>query len=492
MRDLPIQGTRAVLIIVARKYYCDEPSCGRGIFCERFPGVLEPYARSTVRLDRVLTELALAVSARLAARLSRLLRFPASASTLLRRAERFEPPILPGVRIGVDDFAFRRGHHYGTIIIDLDSHRPIEVLPSRDTATLRGYLADHPEVEVVSRDRDARYAEAITWEAPTATVVLDRWHLIRNLTDAVERATARHHRAWTAALREDAQRERNAAADDEEIDLQEAEPAWIAAPAREVTSREVERKRATQQRRQDRFDRIAALACRGIGKMEIARRLNLDRGTVAAYLRQGGPPTNKRTATAPILLDPFLPYLKTRFLDDGCRNAALLTREIRGHGYRGSVRTVMRRIRTWKRAAPTSAAGPVASPPLPLPAPRTLAWTLLQDQRDDPAVELLKDIDEHAATLAELAPQGLQALRAKNLDAWNAWRQRVVASNCRELKRFLHGLERDEAAVTNAILLPYSNGPTEGNVHRVKLIKRTMYGRASFQLLRKKILHHEA
>ncbi|MCA1790282.1 MAG: ISL3 family transposase, partial [Thioalkalivibrio sp.] len=183
VRDLPIQGKRAILMIVARKYYCDEPSCPRSIYCERFPGVLESYARSTARLDRVLMELALMVSARLAARLSQLLGFPASASTLLRRTERFEPPSLPAVRIGVDDFAFRRGHQFGTIIIDLESHRPIEVLPNRDAATLRGYLADHPAVEVICRDRDARYAEAIAWEAPSATVVLDRWHLIRNLTD---------------------------------------------------------------------------------------------------------------------------------------------------------------------------------------------------------------------------------------------------------------------------------------------------------------------
>jgi len=499
VRDLPIQGKRATLMIIARKYYCDEPSCSRRIFCERFPGVLESYARATARLDRVLMQLALMVSARLAARLSRLLGFAASASTLLRRGERFEPPILPAARIGVDDFAFRRGHHYGTIIIDLESHRPIEVLPNRDVATLRRYLANHPAVEVICRDRDARYAEAIAWEAPTATVVLDRWHLIRNLTDAVGRATARHHRRWTAALREHAERERKHAATGEDVGdaedgAHEAEPAWLAAPAQEVSPREAERRKVTKQRRQDRYDRIAELAGKGIGKMEIARRLKLDRGTVASYLKQGGPPTNERRHFAPTLLDPFFPYLKTRFVDDGCRNAALLTREIKERGYTGSVRTVMRRIRTWKRVAPggNDADGHVPAAPVRLPAPRTLAWQLLQHPDDHPTVELLKRIDEHAATLAELAPRGLHALRTKDLDAWIAWRRQVAASTCSDLKRYLRGLERDEAAVTNAITLPYSNGPTEGNVHRIKLIKRTMYGRASFQLLRKKILHHEA
>ena len=151
----------------------------------------------------------------------------------------------------------------------------------------------------------------------------------------------------------------------------------------------------------------------------------------------------------------------------------------------------MRRLCTWKRAAPSDAE-PVASPPAQLPAPRTLAWTVLHDQRDVQSVELLRDIDEHAVTLADLAAAGLYALRSRDLEAWTDWRQTVAASACNELKRFLRGLERDEAAVTNAILLPYSNGPTEGNVHRIKLIKRTMYGRANFELLRKKILYHEA
>jgi transposase len=212
-------------------------------------------------------------------------------------------------------------------------------------------------VGVISRDRDARYAEAITWEAPTATVVLDRWHVIRNLTDAVERAVARHHRSWTTVLRDHAEREEDGERRDADADVGDGpmgggEPGWLATPAQEVPPREAERRRATRQRRQDRFDRIAELAGKGIGKMEIARRLNLDRGTVASYLQQGGPPTNEQRRSAPTLLDPFLPYLKTRFLDDGCRNAALLTREITALGYTGSVRTVMRRIRTWKRAAP--------------------------------------------------------------------------------------------------------------------------------------------
>lgn len=152
-------------------------------------------------------------------------------------------------------------------------------------------------------------------EGSSETVVPDRWHLIRNLTDAVERAAARHHLAWTAALREHAEREREEANDDVPNGVEESGPAWIAAPARDVAPREVERKRAAQQRRQDRYDRVTELTGKGISKMKIARWLNLDGGTVAAYLQLGGPSQGERCRRTPTLLDTFLPYLETRFLD---------------------------------------------------------------------------------------------------------------------------------------------------------------------------------
>jgi transposase len=192
----------------------------------------------------------------------------------------------------------------------------------------------------------------------------------------------------------------------------------------------------------------------------------------------------------PTLLDAFLPYLETRFADDGCRNAALLTREIKAQGYSGSVRTVMRRIRTWKRDAAHDLPTDASTRPVQWPAPRALAWKPLQDDGDDPVVGQAVESGPREAPPPPSSLSGLHALRAKNLDAWNAWRHKVGRSTYSELKRFLRGLERDDTAVTNAILFPYSNGSTEGQVHRNELIKRAMYGRASFHLLRKKILHH--
>lgn len=484
VKDLPVQGRRVVVVLEARKFFCDEPGCSRRIFCERFPEVVEAYARRTLRLEEIVTAMGLLVSANLASRLSRLLGFPTSGRTLLRCAHRYEPPQTEAMMIGVDDFAFRRGHQYGTLIIDLATRRPIEVLNERSVSSLRAFLAAHPEVEAVCRDRDPRYAEAIRWEAPTATVVLDRWHLIRNFVDAFERFVAQHHRAWLNTLRE---HQASSIALSERVGTDGGgDGDWVDALITELSPKQRERRRANQQRRQQRYNDIRDLHDKGFNRAAIAQRLQLDRGTVASYLQRGGPPTDTRSRRAPTLLDPYLPHLAKRW-QEGCRNAARLHREIQQQGYTGSVRTVMRRVRAWRKHAPAA----TPPPPAPaLPSPRTLAWALLQEPPLTDSLDALLTLAPDAATAAGLARAGLTALRHQDLDAWNAWQDAVAASDVTQLKRFLRGLQNDRDAVTNAFLTTLSNGPTEGHVHRIKLIKRTMYGRASFHLLRNKILYH--
>jgi transposase len=200
VRDLPAQGERVLIRLQARKFHCDNGSCARRVFCERFGDVIRPFARMTGRLEAALQTMALLTSAKVAERIGRALGYPGSASTLLRCAHRYEPPGARAAEVGVDDFAFKRGHTYGTIIIDLATHRPIELLRERSVESLTAYLEAHPEVRVVARDRDARYAEAISLAAPDATVVVDRWHLLQNLSDAFERLVAQRSSGWRAAL----------------------------------------------------------------------------------------------------------------------------------------------------------------------------------------------------------------------------------------------------------------------------------------------------
>ena len=510
VRDLPVQGERVIIRLHARKFLCDNRLCSRRVFCERFADVIRPFARMTERLERALTSLALLSSAKVAERIGSALGYPGSASTLLRCAHRYEPPVVPASEIAVDDFAFRRGHTYGTIIVDLATNRPIELLRERSVKSLTAYLEAHPEVQVVVRDRDARYAEAIDLAAPDATVVVDRWHLLRNLTDAFERLVANCSAAWRAALQAhvDAQHHNAtltalAAGDGGRSEREQpggdnasgSDAPPLARPARisSKSPREHEITAAHIRRRQHLLERAHELHRKGWTKTDIAQHLKIDRKTVTTYLQRDTPPDHSRQRPTPAEIDQHHEYLQSRWRQ-GCRNAAQLTRELKERGYRGSKRAVMRYVQHW-RSSSVEDALPTNPPPTPpivsLPSPKKLAWDLLQNQPDPTTSALLEHVRE-AEHHTNLARAGLDAIKDQNPHAWNAWRAAILEQPPSPLRRFVSGLERDRDAVTNALTLPYSNGPTEGNVNRLKLIKRTMYGRAGFELLRKKVLYQPA
>ncbi len=151
--DLPVSGFRVRLELRVRKFFCDNGACARSVFCERLPGVLAPFARRTLRLAEVLTQLALLVSARDARRVGRVLGLPGSASGYLRLAH--VPELMMETVVGIDDFAFRRGHNYGTLVVDLETHRPVDALVGRSLEHIMAYLHQHPELKVIACDRDA-------------------------------------------------------------------------------------------------------------------------------------------------------------------------------------------------------------------------------------------------------------------------------------------------------------------------------------------------
>lgn len=193
--DLPWHGVAVKLELYTRRFHCQNSLCKQRIFCERLPRVVDHYARKTVRLNAALELIGFALGGEAGARLAGELGLAASPDTLLRRLRQSLPEVTSTPRIiGVDDFAFRRGRWYGTLLVDLEQHCPIALLPDREAESLRVWLKAHPDIEIVTRDRSKTYADGITEGAPAALQVADRWHLLKNLREALKKLLKRQLR----------------------------------------------------------------------------------------------------------------------------------------------------------------------------------------------------------------------------------------------------------------------------------------------------------
>jgi hypothetical protein len=345
LADTAASGQETLIHLQVRRFFCQNDTCARATFAEQITGLTSRYARRTTGLSQTLSAVALALGGRAGARLSGRLACPASRSTLLRLIRALpEPPAATPRVLGVDDFALRRGHVYGTVLVNIETRRPVDMLPERSADSFGSWLDAHPGVEVICRDRGGCYAEGAARGALLAVQVADRWHLLHNLADAVERATARHR----SCLRGEATQP--------ETDI----PGIPAAP---------EGLRA--QKTRDRYSQVHAALARGLTITEISRTLQMDRKTVRRYATAACPGdlcSGTRTAR-PGLLDPHLPYLHQRW-DEGARSTERLHEEIRARGYRGSLRT-LRRHTAGLRQETARPARP------PAPAAKTVAaWIL--------------------------------------------------------------------------------------------------------------------
>jgi transposase len=471
LADLPWEGLPVVILLDARKFFCAEDSCRQKIFTERLPATVDRYARRSCRSSEALNWLTLALGGRAGARLACRLGLLASRSTLLRELhhQAAVAPITTPRVLGIDDWAWKKGHRYGTILCDLEKHRVVDLLPNREAASVTKWLRQHPGVEIVSRDRGGIYAEAARKGAPRAIQVADRWHLLRNLSEALRHALAPHHRLFSQAAR--AGRIADAPSTPTSV------PPW--------SEREWQIQQANRQRRYERWQQVRELLKTGASDRELGRQLNLDHRTVRKFRNaEVYPDVVPRVRQS--IVDEYGTYLDQR-LAEGCRSPARLWRELRRQGFCGQVNSVRYWLRQRRSCQPRA---PSTSPPRPAlrASPRQVVWFMLKSTPS--AKDFLEEVYQASpgiARIAQLAQGFFRIVRERNIQALIPW---IQAAKQTALAGFASRLERDMEAAKAALTLPWSQGHVEGQVHRLKLIKRQMYGRAGFGLLRLRVLNH--
>lgn len=279
LADLPWAGIAVRIQMRTRKFFCPNKNCHQRIF-ERLPAVVAPYGRRTLRLNEALTVIGFALGGNAGARLSRKLALGASSDTLLRRVRSAATASRSAVRVlGVDDWAIRRRERYGTILVDLERRRTIDLLPDREGITVENWLKANPGVEIATRDRSATYAEAIRKGAPSAIQVTDRWHLLTNLTDAVERV-----------LNNRQQHVREAASVVIKSQTSLASAVINAGPTTMLSSRSEREGEQNREKRYARYLQVIKLRKQGLAMHVIARSLKMSRMTVRRYIEADGFP----------------------------------------------------------------------------------------------------------------------------------------------------------------------------------------------------------
>ena len=454
--DLPCAGRSVLLRIVARRFRCQAPHCRREIFSERFgDGVLPARARRTARLECIVHHLGLALGGRPGASFADRLMLPVSNDTLLRVVRRHAcRPIEPARVVGVDDWAFRRNHRYGSIVCDLERRQVRALLPDREIATLERWFFAHPTVEVVSRDRGGGYGEAAARALPDAVQVADRWHLMENASSAFLDAVRKSMRAIRTAL-----------------GATTVDPALLTAAEKLQYEGYL--------RRQDTSAAILAFAAAGVPIKEIVRRTGHSRKLVRQVARGKSTEVFRTRQSS---LEAYLPLLDEQWVS-GCRNGAELWRRLKARGFGGSLRVVAEWA-TRRRRAETA-----GDRLRRVPAARTVArlMTTARDNLSKADTVMVAAIETEIPTLVEarsLVDRFHVMVRKRSLDL-DGWISDAAPSL---LASFASGIRKDRQAVAAAITLPWSNGQTEGQITRLKLIKRQMYGRAKLDLLEARLI----
>lgn len=512
LRDLPTQGVTVTLKVRVGRWKCRNARCPTKFFATELPGVSSAYARQTSRARALALAVGHALGGRPAERLLQQLGLPLSDDTILRRLKqnaRGDAAAAKARVIGIDDWAQRKGQSYGTIVVDLKRRRVVEVLAERSTEAIGQWLAAHPKVKTIARDRNGRYAQAARRSAPQASQVADRFHLVQNLRQAVERELAVQRR--------------HLAVDCPPTPAVTTPPAIAAPTARKkslrppsaVVVREEERAHQRREQKLELFATIQTMKAAGLKVSQMARELGINRRRIDKWVKLQELPERSKMAPRPGLAESFREYLRQRW-EEGCRDGRKLLAEIRQKGYVGCYSWLAHLLAPWRRArareewaasavpptlSPSVAAAAqaetamlVANQPRPKQISPQVAAALLSKSRREltheqgEIVDVLNKACPDFAAMRTLVLSFRTILRHGKVRTLHRWLERAAASGIHAMRRFAQKLKQDLRAVEAAVRQIWSNGPIEGQVNRLKMLKRQMYGRASVELLRARVM----
>ena len=492
LADLPWADYRVRLQLRVRKWFCRNGSCRRHIFTERLPTVTTPWARRTLRLAQRFVALGVALGGKAGVRLSQQWGLAVSRNTLLRLLRRLPVPSLPTPTVlGVDDFALRKRQTYGTILVDLARRQPVALLPDRTADTVAQWLREHPGVEVIARDRSSAYAEGARQGAATATQVADRFHLLQNLREALDQVFLTHSPVLDAV---------NATLCQPPVPLSEGAVA-VSVPPHDIPLPAQQRAAQHQARRQALHQQVWALHREGWTAPAIAQHVGMSLRTVQRDLRTATFTGRKRRSDlGDSVLNPYKAYLLERW-NAGCYTAMRLFRDLQQRGYAGSYGPVAAYARRLRRAQglspgqrrPRQSLPSVAEPMCQPLTPRRATWLVLrrETKRTDAEAQQRTQLRAQHAEVAEavdLAEDFATLVRQRQPEALDPWLQRATTSTLEALQRFAKGLYEDYEAVKAGVTLPWSTGPVEGHINRLKMLKRQMFGRARLDLLSRRFV----
>ncbi len=525
--DLPCGGRRVILKLSVRKFVCGACTCSCRIFTERLSALVRSYARMTDRLSESLQTLGFATCGELGERLAPKLGMQVSGPTLLRRMRARACPEPSCVRIlGIDDWSWKKGVTYGTILVDLELRKPIELLPDRTASTSEIWLRRHPEVEVVSRDRGGDYAAAAKKGAPQAQQVADRFHLLQNLRERLKEVMDRKQSCLPEVEEHasDAIPAKARGRKDQSIQ-QEAELQASREPEKHYTNRSAfpnkrpegmryddVQKQVRRDKRTDRYEEVRTLVQQGFSLRAIARKLHLARATVSKFAQAQEYPEmhHPKRGEKRSILDLYKPYLLDRW-QHGCTNGVQLYDEIKARGYPGSAPLLGMFLAELRRKHQQAGSAsvltldtstqrleiPASLPPKPRIVRRMsgtrASWLCVSqpeklNEKQQQSVEQIKAAHLDLSTAYHLGQAFVMMLAERRGGDLDAWLIQAEHSSLPEFKKMANGIRLDYAAVKAAFSSEWSQGQVEAQVNCLKLQKRIVFGRANFDLLRLRVL----